>query len=854
MYWAYGTAWPLLFELTFMLGILEGEKQSLPCLFSIMPNVSGLSSLEARERLHRDGYNELPHAPRPSYVSVFIDQFRNPLIYLLLIAGVFIYLLGSGHDALIITGVLLLNAIVGTFQEGRARSIIERLARFDNPTTTVMRDGKPTIIAVREVVVGDVCLIQEGERIPADARIIKNEQLLVDESILTGESVRVSKKEGDMLFRGTMVMGGSAMAEVIATGSRTEFGKIGKSIANLDVDMPLKRELDRLSHTIVIGVLALCAALFIIGMLWGKTFTQLLVMLTALFICVVPEGLQLVFTIVLVSGAYRLARHNVLVRRMQAVEGLGRTDLIILDKTGTLTRNQMMVTTVVTPEDIFEVTGAGYDPEGTITARNKTSQDFLKNLAERALLFDGSHSSGDPRTADFTLKGDPLDAALGVFAQKAGVEKDAVFHKYRIIEQQPFDPEKRTRTLVVEYGDTRETLILGSPEAFDAEKIFPVQMQQLLENGARSIALATDGKLIALFGIEDALRPEVRPMVEDARDAGLAIIMATGDHPRTAEHIAERSGIFRAGDTIMMGDEISHHNSHFKTTTVFARVKPQQKLELVQLYQHEHKIVAMTGDGVNDVPSLVAADLGIAMGKSGSDVAHEIADIVLLDDSFASIIRAIEEGRHIFYTLRRVILYFFTTNLGEVFVVLWALLVNWPLPIVAAQILWLNLVTDGFLDIALAMEPREKNLLHAHWLQRAQKGGLIDRSMAIRITIMALVMAIGTLFLFHQYLPDLAKARTMTLVGMAMFQWWNAWNCRSEKISIFKLGLFSNGWLLLATAGVLFLQITVVYTPFLQKIFSTVALNIQDWILIFGVSVTIIGVEELRKLWYSNPN
>jgi Ca2+-transporting ATPase len=858
----------------------------------------GLTSQEAARILHQLGPNVLPEGREPSLLAVFISQFKNPLLYMLLLAVVLILIIGTYSDALVICGVLLFNGILGTIQEGRARNIVASLKRLVTVSAVVLRDGHHKVVEDKELVPGDLILLHEGDKIPADARIIESQGLRVNESLLTGESLEVEKQDmpinddapvfeqKNMVFKGTTIATGSAKAIVVATGKTTQVGQLQASLVSIEEDMPLKREIERLSYWILIMILLLCGSLLVVGLLIGRSLSELLGLLTALFIAVVPEGLPMVFTLVLASGAYRMARHHMLVKRLQAVEGLGRTDVIIIDKTGTLTRNEMVVTRAFAGDRYYDVTGSGYSTKGQVfhngqPVTESSDQDMIFLLAEIAAALDNAEIKEVVSEKQYQVKGEPTEAALGIFAYKLGKDREVIEDVYRKRYDMPFHTGLRVHAAFYEKEDQLFLLVAGAPETVmsfsknvtDQDK---EALHRFLKQGLRVVALgyavAPDSQpenwekyllenlkelqFVGIVGIQDAIRPDVAEAVHDARESGLNVVMATGDHAATARFVAEQTGIMRSGDRIIEGKTF-----HMLTTAekealdleqlrVFARVSPQDKLELVRLWQSKNKLVAMTGDGINDVPSLMAADLGIAMGISGTDMAKDAADLVLMDDSFSSIVKAIEEGRHIFYTLRRVVLYFFSTNLSEVFVIVWSFIMQWPTPLLAPQIVWLNLVTDGFLDAALAMEPKERGLLGKSWLKRIQKVGLIDRTLLSRIIWGAVPMALGSLWIFSRlYMVDLSKARTMTLICMAMFQWFNAWNCRSERLSLAHIGFFSNIWLIAATILVAGLQVAVVYVPILQNIFKTVPLTVQEWLLCILIAGTILVTEEARKAW-----
>lgn len=883
--------------------VVNSYQQSIESLAqSLHTNAKkGLSEQEAAARLRRDGPNILPVAQQSSWFSIFLSQFQNPLIYILLVAAVIIFFVGDRTlDAFIISGILFFNAIIGTIQEGRTSNIVASLRRFLKTKSVVIRDGKHHIVEDQDLVVGDLMVLKEGERVPADGRVIMVQRLQIDESILTGESQPVYKtiepiaapdiplaEQTNMVFKGTYVVAGWGIAVVVATASNTHIGTLGASLEEINTDIPLKRELNRLSYVILLCILALCGVLLIIGLFMGHPWKELLVMLTALFICVVPEGLPVVLTLVLVTGAYRMARKQVLVKNLQGVEALGRTDVIVVDKTGTLTRNEMMVTTVVTQDHTYTVGGEGYFNTGTIQEQGKqitpAMHSDLAVIGTACALLSTAEIFYNKQLHLFEIKGDPTEAALKIFAEKVGYTRDQLLAQYTQAYEIPFDSHLKYHAAFFVHEDKGIAYIIGAPEVLFAiaksPTAFQTKLPQMFKQGLRMVAvgyinydpkvfthtkdelheqykklITSNVTMLGMCGMQDSIRPEVKNIVDQARDVGLQVIMATGDHKETATYVAQEVGIYKPGDEIIEGTTLQKMSdqelvNHLNKITVFARVSPHDKVRIIQLFHQQNKVVAMTGDGVNDVPSLVAADLGIAMGRIGTDVAKQASDLILLDDSFVNIIRAIEQGRHIFYTLRRVILYFFATNLGEILIVLFALFTNLPLPLTAAQILWLNLVTDGFLDIGLSMEPQEHDLLRATWLKK--KLHLVDAQLLLKTLYLAIPMGLCSLLVFtlsYDGTPiSLDYARTVTLITMAMFQWFNAWNCRSEGKSLLQIGLFSNRWLIVVTLFVLSLQLGVVYLPFMQYIFNTVPLALSDWVIIFCLSGSIVFIEECRK-------
>ncbi len=864
-------------------------------------SATGLTTKEAQERLRFHGLNELAHKAPPSILRIFLRQFESPLIYVLLIAAGIIVILGSGLDALIISIILFFNAIIGTVQEGRTQMLLESLKHFLKSDALVLRDNTEQIISSTSIVPGDVIILQQGERVPADARLITAHLLLVDESMLTGETIGVRKSaeiidrevpihdQQNMVFKGTYVLSGTAKALVTATGIETQIGQIGSLAQTIREEIPLKKDLDVVSWWVLIFIAASCTFLFIVGWWHGRSINDLLITLSALFICVVPEGLPVVFTLTLVNGAYRMAKENVVVKQLHAAEGLGRTTTIVIDKTGTLTKNEMMVTSIYSGGNLYTVTGQGYQPKGTIELDGQLLSSLKEHptldlMAQAASLLNRTKIEIDPQTGLFALKGDPTQAALSVVSQKARYEQAQLNTQYSFVNEIPFQADLRYQSDFYLKDNKLIAFIVAAPEhVITHSKNITAQdkdaFEKLLGQGLRVIGAAykefdphtvstkttpeefkqliqDDFIFLGFFGLQDTIRSEVPKMVKDTRDAGFRVVMATGDHKDTALFVARTVGIFNPGDAVIDGSEIktmtdSQLLAALPTTTVFSRLSPEYKLRLIDLYHKTGAIVAMTGDGVNDAPSLVAADIGIAMGIIGTEVAKEVADIILLDDSFGSIINAIAYSRHMFTTLRRVILYFFATNLAELLLMLTAVLINFPvLPLVAVQIFWLNLITDGFLNVALALEPQEDSALNA--IKTNKQLSLIDKRLMIKTFYLACVMAIGSFGVFWYYESiNITLAQTMTLVTMALFQWMNAWNCRSETRTNFQLGIASNRWLVAATIFVLILQIALVHVPLFQHIFHTMPLTLSQWALIFVLTSSILIIEEIRKYFLS---
>ena len=874
----------------------------------LQTNEDGLRAEEAARRLKEDGSNTLPETKPDGFPIVFLRQFKSPLIYILFAASVAVFLLGEVADGSIILAVLLFNAIVGTIQEGRAQNTLRALKRYVETSATVVRDGQEVVIPDREVVRGDILVLREGEKVPSDARIIVANNLKLDEASLTGESEPVGKtadatheenlsvaEQRNMVFKGTNVLIGNGQAVVVSTGMHTVIGAIAKEISTIDTEIPLKANIRSLSRVIIAVVGVISVALFALGLIKGEEIITIFATVVSLAVSVIPEGLPIVITLVLATGVWRMSKRNALVKKLQAVEALGQARIIAVDKTGTITKNELVIREVWTDGKTFTMGGIGYEPEGSVTLDGSVvdaaNHPEMLLMGKMAALSAGARVFFSEAEKRWRVTGDPTEAAIRVFGEKVGFKKDDSLREAPLVSEIPFDYRLKYHAAI--FGTTeRDNLLVvsGAPEAVLAlsthlrhdgknhplghdnregiRKVFA----EMSNRGLRVVAIAMreefskllssetvqDLTFVGFFGMQDILRPEVAQAMERATAAGIKVVMITGDYMLTARSIAKEAGIWREGAELLTGamiDEMSDGELKVRVVnvSVFARVTPEHKLRIINAYKKRGEIIAMTGDGVNDAPSLVAADLGVAMGKIGTEVAKEAADIVLLDDNFGSIVSAVEEGRSIYKTIKKVILYLFSTSLGEVLTITGALVLGYPLPLLAAQIIWLNFVTDGFLDVALAMEPKESGLLSGTF-ERSKKY-LVDGLMARRMILMALPMMFGALFLFQKYFEtDIGKAWTISLTVLAVFQWFNAWNCRSESKSFFQMNFFSNKYLLAATTIVVSLQMVAVYTPFFQRFLHTVPLSLSEWLMIIMVATSIIWVEEIRKLFYRRRN
>ena len=865
----------------------------------------GLSSVEAKHRLDENGLNKLPESKVDSIALIFLRQFQSPLIYILLAAALTVFIMGEEADGVVIMAVLILNAVVGSIQEGRARNTLLALKKFVETRAVVLRDGKEIIIADTQVVVGDVILLQEGDKIAADSRIITARNLKIDEATLTGESEAVRKtsetlsnpdlavlEEKNMTFRGTHIVSGNGLAIVVRTGVETVIGKIAKEVATIETEIPLRTNIRYLSRVIIAVTLGVSAFLFTFGVFSGRPVQEMFAVVVSVFVSVIPENLPIAFTIILAAGVWRMSKRNALIKRLQAVEALGQARVIAVDKTGTITKNEMMVQTVYVDGKIYEIGGVGYEPKGDVKLNHQiidppNHPELL--LAGKIAAFSASaRVMFSEKTTEWEISGDPTEAALLVLAEKLGFNKDDLERESPLVSEIPFDYNLKYHATIHKDNKVNFMSVVGAPEVIlgisskvwhneKEEELLEEERDELTsifseisKKGFRVLAFASSLRasenlnqedlknltFTGFFGLKDALRLGVKEATKRATAAGVKVVMITGDHLATAEAIAKEAGIYRTGDISLTGVEIddlsdSLLKERLDQTSVFARVTPEHKLRIINAYKSRGEIVAMTGDGVNDAPSLVAADLGVTIGKAGTEVAKEAADIILLDDNFGSIVSAIEEGRNIYKTIKKVVLYLLSTSIGELLVITGAIVIGFPLPLLPAQIIWLNFVTDGFFTLALAMEPKEKGLLRGNF-EKPRKY-LVDALMGQRMLVMAIPMIVVTLVLFQNYFStDLAKAWTISLTILAVFQWFNAWNCRSGNESIFQTNPFENKFMVLATLAAFFFQILAVYHPLFQKFLHTVPLALSDWLIIIALATSIIWVEEIRKFLWRN--
>lgn len=862
----------------------------------------GLSAAEAAERLERYGPNEIEPERLDPWWMLLLHQFRDPLVYILLIAGAITLILRDYTDTAVILAVVLLNAVIGFIQELKARRAIEGLARMSAPHAEVIRDDRTLSIESRDLVPGDMVLLTSGARVPADLRLESVRNVEVDESALTGESMPVRKSvdaleneslvPGDqvnMAFAGTVVTRGRARGIVVRTGAETELGRIATHIREVgETATPLQRRMDQFGRQVGMVVLGLAGVVVVAGVVRGLGADEIFLTAVALAVSAIPEGLPVVLTVTLAIGVSRMASRNAIIRLLPAVETLGSTTLIGSDKTGTLTRNEMTVRSIWTADGSYELSGVGYGLEGGAGGSDDGEVTAADHAALRSTLLAGvlaNEADADAVEAG-QPQGDPTEIALHVAAAKVGLPPGSTRREHEELDILPFEPERRfMATLNASTDGRRRIFVKGAPEVIlehcrtqltdDGEQPFDAgaaraALAELSGRGLRVLAMAWrdteahhldehalehDFVFAGLQGMEDPVRDEAVAAVAAAHEAGIRVIMLTGDHVATARAIGRQLGLGAEGTEAIEGHELDGMSDErlaqaAATVDVYARVAPEHKLRLVQHMKTRGETVAVTGDGVNDAPALRAAHLGIAMGRGGTDVAREASDMILADDNFATITAAIEEGRIVFSNIRKVTFFLLSTAVGEVFTILVALFAGMPLPFVAAQILWINLVTNGLQDVALAFEPGEPGLLRKP--PRAADEGILNKPLLRRLGAVGVVLAAGTLVTFGITLNatgDLDYARTAAMTQMVIFQFFHVFNCRSLDRSIFRVPAFSNRFLFISIIAAALAHAAVLYVPMLQRVFRTQPLAADDFLLIVAIgSVVIIG-GEIDKWW-----
>ncbi|MFA5141632.1 MAG: calcium-translocating P-type ATPase, SERCA-type [Candidatus Woesearchaeota archaeon] len=857
----------------------------------------GLTTKRANISLAHHGKNELTQKKKINPLVIFLSQFKSFIIYILLLALFISLALGyinedpqdkydSYVDAFVIFVILFLNALLGFIQEYRAEKSIEALKKLAGLKATVIRDGKTQDIDASLLVPGDVIILETGDKVPADARMIEAINLETQEAPLTGESMPVAKisnvidktvgvaERKNMVYSGTIITRGRGKALVCATGMHTELGKIARLIQEQDsMITPLQQKLEQLGKMVGYIVLGIVFIVFLSGIFRGVAINDMFMAAVALAVAAVPEGLPAVVTISLALGVQRMIKKNALIRNLPSVETLGSTTVICSDKTGTLTKNEMTVKEVYVNNEIVEVSGSGYSLDGRFSKDPKHFEMLLKcgALCNDALL-------------DGTVIGDPTEGALIVSAGKAGLRKEDLSKKYPRVNEIPFDSERKMMSTIHSDGEKKIMFTKGAPENVlkccnsvlvngRIEKLDDSIIQSILRNNiilankalrvlgfayresAGDISKEEGLVFLGLQAMMDPPREEAKQAVEKCKSAGIRVVMITGDHKDTAVAIANELGIIGKA---MTGDELEKITNLEKIVDeigVYARVNPEHKLKIVQALQARGHVVAMTGDGVNDAPALKKADIGIAMGITGTDVAREASQMVLTDDNFASIVNAVEEGRGIYDNIKKFVFYLVSSNLGEVLAVFMAILIGaysadgvLIVPLIAIQILWINLLTDGLPALALGVDKADTDIMTRK--PRPKGENIINSYNMAVMSGVAVIMMVVTLMMFFNYDPavNTRYAQTIAFTSLVMLQMFNVFNATSEYQSFFKKGLFENPYLILAIAMSLILQAVIMYTPFFASIFKVVPLALADWGLIALMSSSVLLFGETIKL------
>lgn len=870
-------------------------------LESLNSGVQGLSEAGSRERLNQYGLNELSAGKKISAWKIFFSQFNNALLLLLILAALISLFMGESTETIAIAGILLLNTILGFTQEYRANREMQALENLSSPTANILREGEAKKIDAREIVPGDILLLEAGDIVSADARLFEASSLKVDESSLTGESVPAEKEteelpedtrvsdRNNMVYFGTAVTYGRGRAVVTATGSDTEFGHIAHTLQETEeVKTPLQKKFARLAKQIGLIVIVLIALVLTLGVLQKSlSFGEMLLFALALTVSTIPNSLPIIVTVGLSLGARYLARKNMLIRKLPAAESLGAATMIVSDKTGTITRNEMTVTDIWFAGEFYSVTGSGYASKGEIRHReNRIDPQKLEPLIRVGAVC--NNALVQEREGKFELTGDPTEGALVTLAAKSVHRESEWKEKFQLMEELPFDSDRKRMSVVTRNVDTGEKVafVKGAPDHIlhhcthlqdeqgvrelkesDKEEILKINAEfgsrslrvlalaeRVVDEGEQHQIDSVENNLIflGLVGMIDPPRDEVREAVSRAREAGIGTMVITGDHADTARAVAREIGLYREGDIVLTGSDLDNMSDddlekNIDRIRIIARALPIQKSRIVDILQKKGHVVAMTGDGVNDALALKKADIGISMGITGSDITKEVSRAMLVDDNFATIVNAIEEGRNIYNKMIISAKYLLSCNVGEITVVLSSLLLGLPLPLLPLQILLMNLLTDDFPALGLGFEKGEKDIMKLP--PRNPREAPLNRTMFLLIVIFGLIMGLGTLLMFLHYREEsLALAQTIAFTTLVMFQLFAVLSSRTLYFSLRSLNPFSNPWLLGAVLLSLSIQFAVIYIPVLQKAFGTVSLSPEHWLQVVAVASLGMFMMEASKL------
>lgn len=849
--------------------------------------INGLSSADAKSRLEKNGLNKLQGKKKKSTFQLFLSQINDVMIYILLIAAIISAIVGEISDAIIILIVIFVNAIIGVIQESKAEKALEALKNMSTPKALVKRDGSIIEIPSEEVVVGDIVIIDAGRYIPADLRLIESANLKIEESAFTGESVPAEKNSdiikekndvpiGDqhnMAFMSTLATYGRGTGIVIATGMDTQIGKIAKMLDEEDENTtPLQKKLAQLGKTLGFAAVGISIIMFIVSMFQGRDFLEMFMTSISLAVAAIPEGLPAIVAIVLALGVQRMIKENAIIRKLPSVETLGSVNIICSDKTGTLTINKMTVKK-------FYVNG---------DTKNLEEID-IKNT-ESKLLVDGMILCNDATSKDGVQTGDPTEVALIDVGNKINIFKEELNKDHKRVNEIPFDSDRKLMTTVNTYDKgfnvftkgaidsilkiSNKILINGEIKNFtpeEKEKVLKAS-NSMSDDALRVLALGykvidnehvaiddleKDLIFVGLMGMIDPPREEVKGSIQVSKNAGIRTIMITGDHKNTAVAIAKELGIANDISEAMSGSEIDTYSDEEFTKIVnnyrvFARVSPEHKVKIVKAFKAHGNIVSMTGDGVNDAPSLKAADIGVAMGITGTDVAKGAADMVLTDDNFTTIVSAVEEGRNIFNNIKKSILFLLSCNLGEVVALFVAILLNWAAPLLPIHILWVNLITDSFPALSLGVDPGDEGVMELP--PRNPKESLFSGRMGKLLILNGILIGANTLFAFvlgeYLYPDSLRHAQTMAFVVLSVSQLFYSLSMRNETKSLFQVGVFKNKWLICSVLFGILLQFAIITIPFTATIFKVYSLTLKDWGIVILISLIPFVINEIIKIFF----
>lgn len=870
---------------------------------------SGISADEAKSRLDKYGKNELEKEEKRSLLAKFADQFKDPMIIILIVASILSAFVGEIEDTFIILAIVVVNSVLSVYQEGKAEAAIEALQEMSAPNAKVIRDGKHKEVPAPELVPGDLIILETGSIVPADMRLVTSSNLKIDESSLTGESVPV-EKDASAKYDGVMEIGdreniahsstivtyGRGTGIVIGTGKDTEIGKIASSLMEVDDEQtPLQKRLAGLSKLLGILVIVVCLIVFGVGLLHDMELLEIFMTSISLAVAAIPEGLPAIVTIVLSLGMGRMAEKNAIVKKLLAVETLGTTTVICSDKTGTLTQNEMTVRKAYVNKQVIDVSGSGYEPVGEFSKDGEKVEpeeveglDILMGIS--TLVNDADLAQGEDGI--YEMIGDPTEGALLSFSEKAGIVQEDYNEKYERLEEIPFDSDRKMMSTFHKgfIGDKYVSLTKGAPdvvidrcskilingeerdftpelkeEVLGMNKAFAQEALRVLSYAYKKWDLIpeertpdnveTEMTFVGLTGMIDPPRLEVKDAIDECKGAGIVPIMITGDHLDTAFAIGKDLGIATEEDEAIMGRDLNSMSPEeikeiVKHKRIFARVSPENKVQIVQALKENGEIAAMTGDGVNDAPALKRSDIGIAMGITGTDVAKNTAEVILTDDNFATIVHAVEEGRIIYSNIKKFVSFLLSCNIGEVLIVFISILLNLPVPLTPKQLLWLNLVTDSFPALALGVEAGEEDIMDEP--PRSPDEPLLDKETVKILIIQSIGITLATLGAYFWGLKhfgdNINGARTMAFVTLILAELLRSYSARSDRFTLFHIGVFSNGKLVIATLISFILMLGVMYIPPLADLFDTVPLGFKEWIVAIPCALIPLVLGEIYKV------